>query len=172
MILETLDSLYTERYMHTPQHNPSGYAAASISNVSALAETTRFLIFHGVSDDNVHMQNSLVLIDKLDLSNVLNYDVQVFPDSDHGIFFHNGHKVVYEREFPQVSTNLFPSIIVNLGNVIRPINLAHKRFQRRVGTNSRPGPRRNHVSEIQTIHCVVIRLEISCFPHMMELYVV
>ncbi|KAL8947102.1 MAG: hypothetical protein Q9222_006577, partial [Ikaeria aurantiellina] len=77
------DSVYTERYMHTPQHNPDGYTNTSITNVSALASNTRFLIMHGVADDNVHMQNSLRLLDRLDLADVENYDVHVFPDSDH-----------------------------------------------------------------------------------------
>ena len=91
------DSVYTERYMHTPQHNPDGYANATISNVSALAGSVRFLVMHGVSDDNVHFQNTLSLLDKLDLGNVRNYDVHVFPDSDHSIFFHNANRVVYGK---------------------------------------------------------------------------
>jgi dipeptidyl aminopeptidase len=85
--------------MHTPQHNLEGYENATISDAAALGENTRFLIMHGVADDNVHLQNTLVLIDKLDLANIDNYDMQVFPDSDHSIFFHNGHTLVYEREF-------------------------------------------------------------------------
>jgi Dipeptidyl aminopeptidases/acylaminoacyl-peptidases len=93
------DSIYTERYMHTPQHNPAGYDNASISDAQALGENVRFMIMHGVADDNVHLQNTLVLLDKLDLANIDNYDMQVFPDSDHGIYFHNGHTLVYERKF-------------------------------------------------------------------------
>jgi dipeptidyl aminopeptidase B len=84
--------------MHTPQHNPSGYDNASISNMTALQQTVRFLFMHGVADDNVHMQNSLKLIDHLDLADVGNYDVHVFPDSDHSISFHNGNRIVYERK--------------------------------------------------------------------------
>ncbi|KAK3675615.1 hypothetical protein LTR78_004699 [Recurvomyces mirabilis] len=91
------DSIYTERYMHTPQHNPSGYANATISNMTALSHNVRFLVMHGYSDDNVHFQNTLSLLDKLDLANVRNYDVHVFPDSDHSIYFHNGNRVVYEK---------------------------------------------------------------------------
>jgi dipeptidyl aminopeptidase len=93
------DSIYTERYMHTPQHNPGGYDNSSISNVTALQQNVRFLIMHGVADDNVHMQNSLTLLDKLDLAGVENYDVHVFPDSDHGIYFHNANRIVYDSEF-------------------------------------------------------------------------
>ncbi|CAI7639065.1 unnamed protein product [Penicillium viridicatum] len=91
------DSIYTERYMHTPEHNPSGYENASISDVVALGHSVRFLIMHGVADDNVHLQNTLVLIDKLDLKNIDNYDMQVFPDSDHSIQFHMAYVLVYER---------------------------------------------------------------------------
>lgn len=93
------DSVYTERYMHTPQHNPAGYDNTSISNMTALHRNTRFLIMHGVADDNVHMQNTLTLLDKLDLAGVENYDVHVFPDSDHGIYFHNANKIVYDSKF-------------------------------------------------------------------------
>lgn len=92
------DSIYTERYMHTPEHNPSGYDNATINDAEALGQNVRFMIMHGVSDDNVHLQNTLVVLDKLDLANVDNYDMQVFPDSDHSIFFHNGHTLVYERK--------------------------------------------------------------------------
>lgn len=85
--------------MHTPQHNPDGYASSAISNTTALSSTTRFLIMHGTSDDNVHFQNSLALLDKLDLDAVNNYDVHVFPDSDHGIYFHGAYAAVHQREF-------------------------------------------------------------------------
>lgn len=91
------DSIYTERYMHTPQHNPSGYDNATISNVTALSQNVKFLIMHGASDDNVHFQNTLSLLDKLDLGEVRNYDVHVFPDSDHSIYFHNANSIVYRK---------------------------------------------------------------------------
>lgn len=67
--------------------------------MSALEKNVRFLFMHGISDDNVHLQNSLALLDKLDKAGVENYDVHVFPDSDHNINFHNAHRMVYGREF-------------------------------------------------------------------------
>jgi len=91
------DSIYTERYMLTPQTNEEGYVKSAISNVTALSKSVRFLLMHGVADDNVHMQNSMMLLDKLDLEGVENYDVHVFPDSDHGIRFHNAGKIVYDK---------------------------------------------------------------------------
>jgi dipeptidyl aminopeptidase len=100
------DSIYTERYMHTPQHNPGGYDNTSISNATALGQNVRFLIMHGVADDNVHMQNTLTLLDKLDLAGVENYDVHVFPDSDHGIYFHNANRIVYDSK---LSASISPS---------------------------------------------------------------
>src|SRR5438046_464108 len=93
--------------MHTPQNNPVGYSNASISNVTALHQNVRFLIMHGVADDNVHMQNSLALLDKLDLAGVENYDVHVFPDSDHSIYFHNANRMVYDRKCLPDPLNLF-----------------------------------------------------------------
>ncbi|ANB11796.1 Dap2p [Sugiyamaella lignohabitans] len=91
------DSVYTERYMHTPQNNPKGYAEAAIHNVTAIAQNERFLLMHGTGDDNVHVQNSLVLLDLFDQNNVENYDVHVFPDSDHSISFNNANTIIYDK---------------------------------------------------------------------------
>ncbi|RYP91259.1 hypothetical protein DL770_002651 [Monosporascus sp. CRB-9-2] len=91
------DSIYTERYMLTPQENPDGYEGTAISNATALGENVRFLIMHGIADDNVHMQNTLNLLDKLDLAGVENYDLHMFPDSNHGIYFHNANRIVYDK---------------------------------------------------------------------------
>jgi dipeptidyl aminopeptidase len=99
------DSVYTERYMHMPQHNREGYDNASIHNTSALQQNVRFLIMHGVADDNVHMQNSLTLLDKLDIAEVENYDVHVFPDSDHSIYFHNANRIVYDSKSFRLNSN-------------------------------------------------------------------
>jgi dipeptidyl aminopeptidase len=89
--------------MLTPQQNEAGYDATSVSNASALAGNVRFLIMHGVADDNVHMQNTLTLLDRLDLAGIENYDLHMFPDSNHGIYFHNANRIVYD------SKNPFPS---------------------------------------------------------------
>ncbi|KAL7957147.1 dipeptidyl peptidase IV N-terminal region domain-containing protein [Trichoderma compactum] len=91
------DSIYTERYMRTPQDNDRGYSLSKVSNATALGENKRFLLMHGVADDNVHFQNSLTLLDNLDLAGVENYDVHVFPDSDHGIYFHGANRIVYDK---------------------------------------------------------------------------
>ena len=92
------DSIYTERYMHTPQHNPDGYANSSIHDVEGLRAAKRFLIMHGIADDNVHMQSTLTLVDKLDMAVVENYDMQMFPDSDHSIRFHGASRIVFDSK--------------------------------------------------------------------------
>lgn len=91
------DSIYTERYMLTPEQNPEGYAEAKVHNITALAQNVRFLIMHGTGDDNVHMQNTLTLLDQFDLAGVSNYDVHFWPDSDHSIYFHGANRLVWER---------------------------------------------------------------------------
>ncbi|KAL2270254.1 hypothetical protein VTJ83DRAFT_2438 [Remersonia thermophila] len=91
------DSIYTERYMLTPEANPQGYERSMVSNVTALSQNVRWLLMHGVADDNVHVQNSWALLDKLNLAGVENYDVHVFPDSDHSIYFHNANRIVYNK---------------------------------------------------------------------------
>ena len=114
--------------MHTPQHNPIGYDNSTISDVDSLSKNVRFLVMHGVSDDNVHFQNTLSLLDKLDLANVQNYDVHFFPDSDHSIYFHNANRVVYESKF-DLTVN---SVVSFADQCCRTKQLAHQCFQWRM----------------------------------------
>lgn len=91
------DTIYTERYLRSPQENPDGYQSASIFNITNFKDVKRFLIMHGSGDDNVHFQNSLNLLDDFNLAGVENFDFMVFPDSDHSIKYHNGNVVVFDR---------------------------------------------------------------------------
>jgi dipeptidyl aminopeptidase B len=91
------DSIYTERYMLTPHDNPAGYDMSAITNVTAMSLAERFFVAHGTADDNVHVQNTFTLLDKLVSSGVDNWDSQVFADDDHNIIFHGGNKAVYGR---------------------------------------------------------------------------
>ncbi|MBL7885464.1 MAG: S9 family peptidase [Flavobacterium sp.] len=78
------DSIYTERYMQTPQENPSGYDENSpINHVSKLKGN--FLLIHGTADDNVHVQNSMQMIEALVQANK-QFDWAIYPDKNHGIF--------------------------------------------------------------------------------------
>lgn len=78
------DSIYTERYMQTPQENASGYDDNSpINHVSKLKGN--FLLIHGTADDNVHVQNSMQMIEALIQANK-QFDWAIYPDKNHGIF--------------------------------------------------------------------------------------
>ena len=78
------DSIYTERYLQTPQENASGYDENSpINHVSKLKGN--FLLIHGTADDNVHVQNSMQMIEALVQANK-QFDWALYPDKNHGIF--------------------------------------------------------------------------------------
>lgn len=83
--------------MKMPQNNPSGYDHAAVTNMTALNGTVRFMVLHSAADDNVHFQNLLGLVDKLDQAGVGNYDMHAYPDSTHGIYFHEAHRAVLDR---------------------------------------------------------------------------
>ncbi|KAL6790160.1 dipeptidyl peptidase IV N-terminal region domain-containing protein [Trichoderma sp. SZMC 28013] len=91
------DSIYTERYMRHPQENDKGYSLSKISNATAFGQNKRFLLMHGVVDDIVHFQNSLTLLDDLNLAGVENYGVHIFADSDHDVDFHGANRIVYDK---------------------------------------------------------------------------
>ena len=78
------DSIYTERYMQTPQENASGYDENSpLSHVAGLKG--KFLLVHGSADDNVHVQNTMRLVEALVQTNK-QFDWRIYPDKNHGIY--------------------------------------------------------------------------------------
>lgn len=77
------DSVYTERFMRTPENNPQGYETSSA--VSAAANLHgHLLLVHGGRDDNVHVQNAVQLIDAL-LDAGRDFDAVIYPDAGHGL---------------------------------------------------------------------------------------
>lgn len=93
------DSIYTERYMDKPEDNEEGYDVSQISNFDNLKKVPRFLVMHGSADDNVHLQNSMILMDEFDLNGLSNYEMKIWPDSDHSISFHNANSLIYDKIF-------------------------------------------------------------------------
>ncbi|GAO41743.1 S9 family peptidase [Flavihumibacter petaseus] len=77
------DTHYTERFMDTPAENPEGYKNTSV--MTYVAKYKGLLrIVHGTTDDNVHMQNSIQLIDAMeDLGK--HFEMMVYPNERHGI---------------------------------------------------------------------------------------
>ena len=81
------DTIYTERFLSTPQDNPAGYDDNSPTTHAAKLKG-KFLLVHGTGDDNVHFQNTVALHDKL-ISEGKQFDSYYYPDRAHGIY--RGH---------------------------------------------------------------------------------
>jgi dipeptidyl-peptidase-4 len=77
------DSHYTERFMKKPDQNPEGYKQTSVLNYADKLKGM-LKIVHGTTDDNVHMQQSLQLIDALEDLNK-HFEVMIYPNQRHGI---------------------------------------------------------------------------------------
>ncbi len=79
------DNVYTERYMDKPVENPDGYKESSV-----LTYADRYkgglLITHGFIDDNVHIQNTMQFVNKLENLNK-NFELMIYPGERHGIRF-------------------------------------------------------------------------------------
>lgn len=98
------DTIYTERYMQTPQENPSGYDDNSpINHVDKLKGA--FLLVHGSADDNVHVQNSMQMIEALIQANK-QFDWAIYPDKNHGIFGGNTRLQLYQKMTNFIKNNL------------------------------------------------------------------
>ena len=85
------DTVYTERYMQTPQENPSGYDDNSPINFVELLKGD-YLLIHGTGDDNVHSQNSMRMINALVEANK-QFDLYIYPDRTHGIYKGNNTRL-------------------------------------------------------------------------------
>jgi dipeptidyl-peptidase 4 len=77
------DNIYTERYMRTPQENAKGYDDNSPINFTDKIKG-KYLLIHGMADDNVHFQNSVQMIKALVKSNI-DFESAYYPDKNHGI---------------------------------------------------------------------------------------
>lgn len=98
------DTVYTERYMRTPQENPSGYDDNSpINHVNKLKGN--FLLVHGTADDNVHVQNSYEMVKALINANK-QFEWMMYPDKNHGIYGGNTRLHLYQKMTDFIENNL------------------------------------------------------------------
>jgi dipeptidyl-peptidase-4 len=104
------DSHYTERYMGTPIDNPEGYKKSSVLNYVNQYKGM-LQIVHGIIDENVHMQNSIQLISKLQ-DEKKNFEFMAYSGGRHGwggnkgLHFQNLktqfiYKYLLEKEVPK-----------------------------------------------------------------------
>ena len=88
------DTVYTERYMRTPQENPQGYDRCPISRAAQLHGD--LLLIHGTADDNVHVRNAhevseaLVQADK-------QFEMQIYTNRNHNIYGGNTRYHLFTR---------------------------------------------------------------------------
>jgi dipeptidyl-peptidase 4 len=98
------DSIYTERYMHTPQENAAGYDDNSPINFAKNLKGSLLLI-HGSGDDNVHVQNTMQMMEALIQANK-QFDSQIYPDKNHGIFGGKTRIQLYNKMTAFIQQNL------------------------------------------------------------------
>jgi dipeptidyl-peptidase-4 len=77
------DTIYTERFMRTPQENPEGYDLNSPVNYADRLKG-KFLLVHGMADDNVHFQNSVDFADAL-IEAGRDFEMLFYPNQAHGV---------------------------------------------------------------------------------------
>ena len=77
------DTIYTERYMGTPEDNPEGYEKSSTMQFADQLEG-KLLLVHGSSDDNVHLANTMQLVEALQNAGK-QFDLMIYPGKAHSI---------------------------------------------------------------------------------------
>ena len=89
------DTIYTERYLSTPQKNAAGYDLGSPTTYAGnLADDQDLLIVHGDADDNVHVQNTMAMVDALQAEGK-QFDLMIYPGRNHGIYGGNTRRHLY-----------------------------------------------------------------------------
>ncbi len=89
------DTIYTERFMRTPQENPDGYDLNSPFNYPELLKGD-YLLIHGSGDDNVHLQNTMRMAEALIQANKP-FELMIYPDKNHGIYGGNTRLHLYSK---------------------------------------------------------------------------
>jgi dipeptidyl-peptidase-4 len=98
------DNIYTERFMRTPLENAKGYDDNSpINHVQKLKG--KYLLIHGMADDNVHFQNSADMISALVKANK-QFDFFTYPNKNHGIYGGNTRNHLFSMIYDYVLKNL------------------------------------------------------------------
>lgn len=98
------DTVYTERYMNTPQANLEGYVeSAPLNHTSSLG--ARLLVMHGTADDNVHVSNTLEYVSRLQQDGKL-CDMLMFPNKNHSIYGCGARALVYTRMIDFFKNNM------------------------------------------------------------------
>ncbi|MDX5346661.1 MAG: S9 family peptidase, partial [Hymenobacteraceae bacterium] len=98
------DSIYTERFLKTPQENPGGYDDNSPVQFADKLKG-KYLLVHGTGDDNVHFQNAIAMQNALIKANK-QFDSFYYPNRNHGIYGGNTRLHLYQMMTDFVEKNL------------------------------------------------------------------
>ena len=98
------DTIYTERFLQTPQENPKGYDDNSPINFVDKLEG-KYLLIHGTADDNVHFQNTVEMVNALIKANK-QFDLYIYPDRNHSIYGANARLHLFTKMTNFILENL------------------------------------------------------------------
>ena len=98
------DSAYTERFMRRPQVNDFGYEGTDLMKMAGDL-TGELLIVHGLADDNVHAQNTLLYTDAL-VKAGKQFEMQLYVDDNHSIRKPHNYKHLHHRIMLFLGNNL------------------------------------------------------------------
>ena len=102
------DTIYTERYMAPPQRNADGYKnGAPLTYADRLREDQHLLMVHGDDDDNVHFQNSVQMVNRLQAANK-QFRFMMYPTHEHGIAGGNTRLHLFTMITDMVTEHLAP----------------------------------------------------------------
>ncbi len=111
------DTIYTERYMTTPEENPTGYDENSpINHVDKLKG--HYMIVHGTGDDNVHLQNTMRMVEALVQADK-DFEWMIYPDKSHSIRGGNTRKHLYRKMTNFVNSTIGNKNAVTTNKVLR-----------------------------------------------------
>ncbi len=108
------DTVYTERYMRTSKENDQGYRDNSPVYFADRLKGN-YLLMHGVTDDNVHLQNTMEMTNALINANK-QFDTYVYPNRNHGISSGNARLHLYTK----MNTFLMDKLMNDHSDIIRP----------------------------------------------------
>ena len=98
------DTVYTERYMRTPQENAEGYKKASVLERSKNLKGG-LLVISGTFDDNVHPQNTYELTERLVQADIP-FDMHIYTNRNHFIRGGNTSNYIYTQLYRYLKKNL------------------------------------------------------------------
>lgn len=98
------DTIYTERFMRTPQENALGYDGNSPLNYPELLKG-KYLLVHGSGDDNVHVQNTMRMVEAL-IQADKDFEWMIYPDRNHGIYGGNTRLHLFKKMTKFINDNL------------------------------------------------------------------